>query len=58
MTTQTTNIPHELLFNETSVIKKKLPNIQLSRSVFKVTMFFQFSSMKSSLNILHHMLKT
>ena len=34
------------------VLFKKLPDIKMSRSVFRVTTFFQFSSMKSSLNIL------
>ena len=34
------------------VLFKKLPNIKLSRSVFRVTMFFQFGCTKSSLNIL------
>ena len=34
------------------VLFEKLPNIKLSRSVFRVTIFFQFDSTKSSLNIL------
>ena len=35
-----------------SVLFKKLPNIKLSRSVFRVTTFFQFGSIKFSVNIL------
>ena len=34
------------------VLFEKLPDIKPSRPVVRVTMFFQFSSMKSSLNIL------
>ena len=34
------------------VLFKKLPNIKLSRSIFRVTTFFQFSYTQASLNIL------
>ena len=34
------------------VVFEKLHNIKLSHSVFRVTTFFQFNSMKSALNIL------
>ena len=34
------------------VLFEKLHNIKLSRSVFRVTTFFQFNSTKSSLNLL------
>ena len=34
------------------VLFEKIPNIKLFRSIFRVTMFFQFGSTKSSLNIL------
>ena len=34
------------------VLFEKLPDIKLSRSVFRITIFFKFGSTKSSLNIL------
>ena len=34
------------------VLLEKLPDNEVSRSIFRVTIFFQFSSTKSSLNIL------